>query len=87
MTAPMTDGEAFAMLQRLAGVLSDGHFTVMKFTTNWRVVFGSQSHALHAVASEGQGLDEAIASLPVGTTLADAIWAALERRIMSEWES
>lgn len=35
----MTDAEAFEKLVELAKQWADGHFTICRFTTNWRVAF------------------------------------------------
>jgi hypothetical protein len=44
----------------------DGHFTVMKFTTNWRVSFGTPSNRFD------------IMDMPVGKTFEEAARKALE---------
>jgi hypothetical protein len=35
------EAELFDLIQSIANIAHDGHFTVMKFTTNWRVGFGT----------------------------------------------
>jgi hypothetical protein len=37
----MSTAELFDRLTQIAAAVSDGHFTVMKFTTNWRVTFST----------------------------------------------
>jgi len=61
----MKDIELFEELQRIANEKFDGHFTVMKFTTNWRVGFGTVNER-----SE-------IAALPSGETFAQAAIKAI----------
>jgi len=59
------DFELFARLVDMADRSSDGHLTVMKFTTNWRVGF---------VTPDGR---DGIADMPVGNTFAEAARKAL----------
>jgi hypothetical protein len=54
-------------LERIAKEHFDGHFTVMRFTTNWRVWFGTPS-----VRGD-------IQAAPVGKTFAEAAGNALEK--------
>jgi hypothetical protein len=53
-------------LERVAVERYDGHFAIMRFTTNWRVCFTTP-----------EGWDE-IQNMAVGKTLAEAISAALK---------
>jgi hypothetical protein len=55
-------------LEQIADRHFDGHFTVMKFTTNWRVSFGGQP--------DGR---EAIQKMAEGPTLPDAVAGAIEQ--------
>jgi hypothetical protein len=41
----MTKAELMQTLEEIANAEFDGHFTVMKFTTNWRVCFGTVMEA------------------------------------------
>src|SRR5262249_3031935 len=60
-----TDQELMKRLQRVASEHFGGHFTVMKFTTNWRIMFGTP----------GERAD--IANAPCGKTFAEAAAKAL----------
>jgi len=63
----MNEQALFRIIRLLAENCFDGHFTVMKFTTNWRVSFGSQPNSRNDI--------EAMA---VGATLLDAFVKAIE---------
>jgi hypothetical protein len=54
------------LLEEEAKKRAGGHFTVMRFTTNWRVGFGTPSDR------------EDIDQMHVGPTFEEAAWAALE---------
>lgn len=58
-------GFVLKSLQTIADRYFDGHFTVMKFTTNWRVGFGTQNNL------------EMIMDMRDGKTLMDAYKAAI----------
>jgi hypothetical protein len=68
--AAVTDAEWFAQLVEVANKEMDGHFTIMKFTTNWRVCFGTVEWR------------EDIDQMPVGRTFAEAAQKALAK---PEW--
>ena len=61
-----TDGELLKRLQAVAKEHHDGHVTIMKFTTNWRVGFGTPC--------ERADIDH----MRVGETFGEAALAALE---------
>ena len=61
-----SDSELMSMLVKYADYQHDGHLTVMKFTTNWRVGFGTPYDR------------EDIERLAVGSTFAEAAKAALK---------
>ncbi len=63
----MKIGKDLAFLEGLAKGYSDGHFTVMKFTSNWRV-------ALKTICEYGE-----IESMAEGATLELAIAQLLEQ--------
>lgn len=65
MMITKNDFELFTRLVETADKSFDGHLTVMKFTTNWRVGF---------VTPEDR---DAIADMPVGNTFAEAARNAL----------
>ena len=53
-----------AACSRMANENYDGHFTLLKFTTNWRCCFGTPSEINHnftAEMAEGKTPDEAMA--------------------------
>jgi hypothetical protein len=54
------DDELMRQLEAVAAALFDGHLTIMRFTTNWRVGFGTPSER-----------DE-IEAMPAGHTFAAA---------------
>jgi hypothetical protein len=60
-----TDAELLADLERVASRLHDGHVTIMRFTTNWRVGFGTPLWRCD------------ICDMASGKTFADAALAAL----------
>ena len=57
----MIDAELFVELTRIANEQFDGHFTGMKFTTNWRVCFGTLAAGRAHIRKmpEGQTFSEA----------------------------
>ena len=70
------DAELWNRLVEMASKVSDGHLTVMKFKTNWRVGFFTPN--------ERKDLD----LMPVGKTFADAARMALgepRHRTTSDW--
>jgi hypothetical protein len=69
-----TDSELFTELQQIADRKFGGHFTVMKFTTNWRVSFGTPMERSD------------IASMSVGKTFAEAADQAI-RLNASTWSA
>ena len=58
------------ILIHIANESHDGHFTVMKFTTNWRVCFGTP-----------EGREERTNNMSVGKTLEEAALIAIEHEI------
>jgi hypothetical protein len=58
----MDDGQTFDIIEGIANRFFNGHFTIMSFTTNWRICFGPQPNSRMEI--EG---------MAVGTTLADAL--------------
>lgn len=62
------DPEFFRRLQERANRDFDGHLTILKFTTNWRVGFETPS--------EREDIDQ----MEVGNTFAEAATRALERK-------
>lgn len=54
--------EKIIFLQKIADNLYDGHFTIMKFTTNWRVSFGHTPNDR-----------DLIHQMPVGKTFDEAV--------------
>jgi hypothetical protein len=69
----MTDSEWLEALTKRAVEICDGHLTIMRFTGNWRVGFGtlnSDDYVSHRMA---------IAQMPAGKTFAEAAAIALER--------
>jgi hypothetical protein len=65
------DIAAMEWLVRCAAECFDGHLTIMKFTGNWRVGFGTLG------SGDIMELRADIAGMAVGTTLAEAAEAAL----------
>jgi hypothetical protein len=64
---------------RLAETISNGHFTLMRFTTNWRTAFYS--------VNDDEKSAFAISKMPVGATAEEAIVNALVRAIADFVES
>jgi len=75
---PDSDAVLFAELQRIANEKFDGHFTVMKFTTNWRVCFETPMEC-------GFDIESDIQQMHVGSTFAEAAQKAI-REIEPTWE-
>ena len=65
----ITDAAAFAAAKAIADSSFDGHMTVMKFTTGWRLSFGVQPI----------GRDE-IAQMAFGNTLQEALAKAITQQ-------
>lgn len=64
--AAETDSQALARLAEHAALHHDGHFTLLKFTTNWRCMLGT-------ISPKGT----AIQRMPCGHTLSDAVSRAI----------
>jgi hypothetical protein len=62
-----TDFELMAELLRIADAKHDGHLSILKFTTNWRVSFITPND------------DEEIKAMAVGKTFAEAARLALDQ--------
>ncbi len=67
----MNEQQIFRVLRLLAENCFDGHFTVMKFTTEWRISLGKHPD------NRGD-----IEKMPVGASLLDAFVKAIET---AEW--
>ena len=70
----MTKAELMARLEEIADAEFGGHFTVMKFTTNWRVSFGIPRMNYNDVP-----VNERL-EMCVGKTFEEAAMAAIETR-------
>lgn len=58
------DSKAIDKLARLADILRDGHYTIYKFTTNYRVSLGTiQDPDDIKLMAEGRSLSETVESL------------------------
>lgn len=70
----MTDAEAIAALVSKASQWSDGHFTICKFSSNWRVSFATPSERCDICRMhEGKTLVEAAtAAIAAGKPTYDA---------------
>jgi hypothetical protein len=60
-------------LMKVAKVRHGGHFAIMKFTTNWRVCFGTPADR------------DDIQEMPVGDTFAEAAAKALELELLPKY--
>jgi hypothetical protein len=72
---PLTETD-LALLNQLIAVafgLDDGHLSVIRFTTNWRVGFGTPAYANPRAGEEFSDVDR----MPAGRTFAEAARAAL----------
>ncbi len=65
----------FELLKAYAEKYYDGHFTVMKFTTNFRVAFGTM------YSNDYSELREDISKMAEGKTLEDACKKCIEENI------
>jgi hypothetical protein len=70
----MTKAELMQTLEEIATAEFDGHFTVMKFTTNWRVCFGT---AMEAYSYEPGDKDNEMCA---GRTFEEAALRAIKLR-------
>ena len=68
----MTKAELMQCLEEIANAEFGGHFTVMKFTTNWRVCFGTPMTAHSREPSDVE--------MCAGKTFEEAAMRAIERR-------
>lgn len=67
----LTDAELFEKLTEAANKHRDGHFTVMKFTTNWRVRIAFQFYDRYGAMND-------FTDMPVGKTFSEAALKALQ---------
>lgn len=65
----ISDAAALAAAQAIADKSFDGHMTIMKFTTGWRVLFGTQPESRTEISA-----------MPFGKTLAQALAKAIEQQ-------
>ncbi len=72
-TPDVTDAAALTLVQAVADKFFDGHVTLLKFTTNWRVSLGSN---LAFGEHHGETLDR-IRAIPQGATLLEAVIEAI----------
>lgn len=65
LRSPLTDTEsAIKKLTALADTISDGHYTICKFTTNYRVGLGTPAEREHIdKLTEGKTIKEAVSNL------------------------
>lgn len=63
---------AFAELNKVANEEYDGHFSLLKFTTNWRCALGT-----------GDLSRVGIQRMAVGKTMCEAIWNCLDKRVQT----
>jgi hypothetical protein len=70
----MTKAELMQVLEEIANAEFDGHFAVMKFTTNWRVSFGTPMKAY------SEELDDKHHEMCEGRTFEEAAVAAIRER-------
>jgi hypothetical protein len=70
----MTDAEIFEKLIATANEISDGHLTILRFTTNWRVGFGTHEDGY-----------KDIDYIPSGKTFAEAAMKALSEPKRYPW--
>ena len=61
--------------ERIAVAEFDGHYTIMRFTTNWRVAFGTIRLTNH------EDLREHVDRMAVGSTHSEAISKAIAGRV------
>lgn len=73
MRALPEDERVMARLVAVADAVFGGHLTILKFTTNWRVGFGTPH------AGDAYEFRELVRAMAVGPTLAEAGRAALAR--------
>lgn len=60
MTLNEKDMELFGKLAEIANLYHDGHMTIFKFTTNWRIMFGTpHSRSSVNLAHDGKTFAEA----------------------------
>lgn len=72
------------MMRKLMGLaerLADGHLTILKFTTNWRIEFGTIAWDTDLIEWR-----ETIEKMPVGSTFSKAAKAAIGARGMENWQ-
>ncbi len=70
--AVTSDAESMRRLVEMADQHHDGHVTILKFTTNWRIAFGTIEWK-----PDLPEWRDAIAAMPVGRTFAEAAGAAM----------
>lgn len=70
----MNEIQLMRLLIAVAKLKADGHFTIMRFTTNWRVQIGGQSFEAPTIEQARETIDE----MPMGETFGEAVLAALE---------
>lgn len=59
------ENQLYNLIQLIANQCFDGHFTIMKFTTNYRISFGGQPNDRHDIEkmASGKTLQEAFINL------------------------
>lgn len=85
----MDDRELFAMMTRIAEACFDGHVTIMRFTTNWRVAFGPQNLCKNGWITDdctpseewSSPCNEGVLNMASGATLEEAFMNAIRKAI------
>lgn len=72
----MNDEQAFQLICLIANKSCDSHFTIMKFSSNWKLSFGPQ------IFDDGR---DDIDKMPTGETLFDALVDAVAKGRGKDW--
>lgn len=74
----MTADQLLEMVEDLACEKSDGHFTLMRFTTGWKAMFQTPDVVSGGCPEDAKGCEyDRIFAIPMEETMGDAIMSAI----------
>jgi hypothetical protein len=74
----LTDEQLLDMVEDTACEKSDGHFTLMRFTTGWKAMFETPDVVSGGLLGDERGCEyERIFNIPMEETMGDAIISAI----------
>lgn len=74
----LTADQLLEMAEDVACTKSDGHLTLMRFTTGWKAMFGTPELIIGGAPGDDEGCEyDRIFNMPMEETMGDAIISAI----------